>query len=391
MNVVVLGKPIYEIILESESFPVENAKMKASNKLEIAGGASVYVACMLSKWGIPVHYIGTVCGDEIGNKIKQQLESYNVETKYIEVDYEHKSCVNYCLINKATGSSTQVLHDNEVYLKRYKFDILPDYIIIDGSDIGAANAAINNYPKAKVILLANQISNEIRDLSKKCHYVCATMNFAQALTKMNFEFNRNKSQVELFQKIKDLNKADYIIMLRDRGVLYTKERQVKMIPAVPIEKKDDANSGSSFFGAYCYGILKGLDIDTVAKSANVAGALALTKIGSLNTIPDKEEVYRIVGVSDTPANQVSNETLDMPIQNNETTEPQLAINQNEMPAAINETPNLVQANPELPVSSENQPVNVNSNVTQQQVNSTPNPTISPNLQTNESIEGLSNE
>ena len=307
MNVLVIGKPRYNIILESDSFPLENSKNVTTEKLEIPAGSSIYVACMLAKWGIPVNYIGLFNGDEIGNKIKAELENYGVQTRFIENEYEHKSSINYVLLNKSNGTSTEVLHDNGIFLTKYRYDILPDYIITDGSDMGASIAALNNYPKAKMILLANKYSEEYRDLSKRCAYVCANIDFVSNLTKMPLDFNRGKSLVELFQKVKDLNKAEYIIMLRDMGVLYTKDRQVKMIPAIEVEKKDDANSGSAFFAAYCYGIINGYDIDTIAKTANIAGALALTKVGSLNTIPNKEEVYEIAGAKD---NQIDNATED---------------------------------------------------------------------------------
>jgi sugar/nucleoside kinase (ribokinase family) len=298
MNVLVIGKPKYNITLLMDSYPLEGTKTKVNEKIEITGGTSVYVACMLAKWGINVYYAGVVCGDEVGNKIKAELESFNVNTKFIDTDYEHKSGLNYVLLNKTNGSSTEILNENDVYLKKYKYDILPDYIITDGSDMGASVAAANNYPLAKMILFANKVSGEYYDLSKRCAYVCANMSFASSLTKMEFEFNRPKSLVALFQKIKDLNRAQYILMLRDKGVLYINNNQVKMIPAITVEKKDDANSGAAFFGAYCYGIINNYDMDTIAKTSNIAGALALTKIGSLLSIPDKNEVYKMAGVND---------------------------------------------------------------------------------------------
>ena len=296
MNVIVLGKPKYNVILPVDSYLKENEKRVIRERIEVSAGASIYVACMLAKWGIKVYYSGCICADDAGNKMKEELEKYGVDTKYVEPNYEKKSSINYVVLNKTNGSSTEILHENDANLTRFKYDILPDYIITDGSDMGGAIAAINNYPMAKIIFLANKPNEEFISLSKKAAYVCANMSFASALTKMDFNFNKPKTLVDLFQKIKDLNKAEYILMLRDKGTLYTSERQVKMIPAVTIEKKDDANSGSAFFGAYAYGILNNLGSDTTAKIANLSGALALTKVGSIATIPEKEEVFKLAGL-----------------------------------------------------------------------------------------------
>ena len=310
MNVLVIGKPQYNVVLPLEYFPVENSKNKILEKQEITGSTSVYVACMLAKWGIKVYYVGAVSGDEIGNKIRNEIESYNIDTKYMEIDYERRSRVNYVLLNKANGTSTEILHDNDTFLKKYKYDILPDYIITDGTDMGASIAAINNYPKAKIILLAKNISNEYLSLSKQSSYVCASMDFAKALTKLDFEFNKPKSLVALYQKIKDLNRAEYMVMLHDKGVLYAKDRQVKMIPGIPIEKKEnDANSGAAFFGAFCYGILNGYDADTIAKTANIAAGLSLTKSGGIDAIIDKVEVFTTAGLDEEKIKAALNQNL----------------------------------------------------------------------------------
>ena len=299
MNILVLGKPKYDVIMEVDNYPIENSKNEVKSKLEITGGKSVYIACMLAKWGMKVFYVGAISGDEIGNKIKSEIESYGIDTKYLEVNYESKSNINYVVINKNNGSSTEVEVTNDNYMKKYKFDFIPDYVITDGSDLGGMMAISNNYPTTKIILLANKVNNELYNLSKRAKYVCANMDFAQSLTKLKYEFNKPKSLVEFYQKVKDLNKAEYILMLRGKGVLYNKDRQVKMIPAIPIEKVlDDSNSGSAFFAAYAYGIINGYDMDEVAKIANIAGGLALTKVGSLNTIPLKEEVYKMSGLTE---------------------------------------------------------------------------------------------
>lgn len=312
MNVLIIGKPKYDVILSVDNYLVENSKTDISEKKEITGGISAYVACMLAKWGINVYYAGAICADEVGNKIKSELESYGVDTRFMETDYEHKSNINYCLLNKANGSFTEVHVTNDVYLKKYKYDLNIDYIITDGSDMGASIAAANNYPMAKIILLANKVNDEYYNLSKRCAYVCASTNFAKALTKLDLEFNKPKSLVNFFQKIKDLNKAEYIVMLRDKGVLYNKDRQVKMIPALKIDIKDDSNSSAAFFASYCFGIINGLDKDIVAKTSNIAGALALTKAYSLETIPNKEEVFKLAGIEENslPKEEVKTEVLD---------------------------------------------------------------------------------
>lgn len=315
MNVLVIGKPNYDVILPVDSYPSLGAFKSTNERMEQPGGISVYVACMLSKWGLKVHYAGLISGDEIGNKIKAELEKYNVDIKNVETNFEVKSNINYITLDKSNGLSSSILSDNGAYLTRYKYDFIPDYIIVDGTDIGGGIAAANNYPTSKIIFIGNKVNEQYYDMSKRSHYVCANFEFAKALTKLDAYINKPKTLVDLFQKIKDLNKAEYILMLKENGVLYVKDRQVKMIPAVLVAKKDDSNYDAAFFGAYAYSVIKGFDADMMAKICNMAGFVGTGNVGSLTSIPSKEYVFNTCGLVEPQSNEVIEELTpdnDMP-------------------------------------------------------------------------------
>ena len=304
MKILIIGKPTYNVILPVANYLAEGSKTLINEKHESGGGSSFYVASLFGKWRTSCYYTGVVGSDIYGNKIKADLEEFGVDIKYLETNYEYSTAMNYILLNAANGSSTQIIKDNsEVNLVKYKYEFNPDFIIMDGTDMSGSLAAVNNFPKATSILLANKISNDIHALSKKVTHVVANVGFAQALAKMEIQIGKPKQLVAFMQKIKDLNKAEYIVMLRDHGVLYSSERQVKMIPAIDIDKKvDDTNSGNIFFAAFCYGLVNGYGIDASVKMANISAGLSLTKMGTINSIPSLEEVLEI-GVIQKPGEE----------------------------------------------------------------------------------------
>lgn len=314
MNVLVIGKPSLDVIIPVDNYPQEGTSNNITGKLQLIGGTSIYVACLLAKWGVNVYYTGVVGGDEAGTIIKKKLEAYKINTKYLEINYEKKTAYNYKIIDKSSGINTKLYNDNGILLTKYKYDFVPDIIIMDGTDMNGSVAAVNNFPRAKTILFANKVNEEYYSLSKRCTYVVANVNFAQALTKMNYEFNKPKSLVNLFQKIKDLNKSEYILMLRDKGVMYTADRQVKMIPAMEINVVDDSNSGPAFFGALCYGIINNYNMDICAKIANISGALAINVLGTISSIPDLSKVLTLAGIKEVST------TLPIPQTNGTTNE-----------------------------------------------------------------------
>lgn len=298
MKVLVIGKPRYDILIELPKYLVEGSKNEITSTLESAGGNSIYSAIMLSKWGFEVNYTGVVGSDAYGTKIKQVLDGYNINTKFLEVNYENPTDIRYIFINNENGSSTQILKTRkDVLLTKFNYDFIPDVILMDGTDLSGSFAALNNFPKAISILLANEISEDIHSLSKRVSYVSASLNFVKALTKLEFDFKHPKQLVNVFQKVRDFNKAQYLIMLQDKGVLYTNDLQVKMISGLKTVVKDNTYSGAAFVSALTYGIIQKMDIDSIAKIANISGALSLTKVGLINSIPELKEVLQMAGLS----------------------------------------------------------------------------------------------
>ena len=222
MNVIVIGKPRIDVTEIVDNFPLEGKDKKITKRIISNGGISVYVACMLAKWGINVYYSGVVGGEEEGIKLKSKLEEYHIDTKFVEVNYETKTNKNYSVLNESNGTRTNIIFDNEQFLTKHKFDFDPDYIIVDGTDMAGAIGASNNYPNAKMIMLANVVSKEYYNLSKRCTYVVASENFASALTKIAINYNKSKTLVDVMQKIQDLENAQYIINLKNQGTNYIK-------------------------------------------------------------------------------------------------------------------------------------------------------------------------
>ena len=170
MKILVIGKPTYNIVLTQDKYLVEGSKNLLKEKYEMMGGATVYAAVLLAKWGMDVTYTGVIGADPNGQKIKTDLDNARVNTKYIELNYENKTSLNYILVNKENGSSTQMLMEMPVNLAKYKYDFIPDYIIMDGTDPMGSLAALNNFPHSKFILLANKVDQELYNISEM--YLC---------------------------------------------------------------------------------------------------------------------------------------------------------------------------------------------------------------------------
>lgn len=315
MNVVVVGKPRIDVSEFVSTFPNEGEEIILNNREIIAGGTSIYVACMLAKWGINVSYMGLLGGEEEGIKVKSLLEEKGINTRFVEINYETKTNKNYSILSE-NGKRTNLIYDNKKYLTKYKLDFEPDYIIVDGTDFDGALGLVNNYPNAKVIFLANVLSKDYYNFSKKCTYVVSNEKFASAATKLSINYHKEKSLVELMQKLQDLENAKYIINLRGNGTLYVKERQVKFISKVDATLKDEYMMEAAFFAAFAFGIITNMDMDQIGKLCNMVYYKSGEIIGNINNILEKDKMFELCNIKTNTDNEGQNkQSEEKPLEN----------------------------------------------------------------------------
>lgn len=296
MNVVVVGKPRIDVTLFLNEFKADFEDKILENREIIPGGISLYVAIMLARWGVNISYAGVIGGEEEGIKIKSLLEENHINTKFVEINYEVKTNKNYSVLTN-DGKRNNLIYDNQKYLTKYKLDFEPDYIIVDGTDLSGALGFTNNYPNAKVIFLATVLSKECYNFSKKATYVVSDEHFTSAATKLVINPSKSKTLIDLMQKLQDLENAKYIVNITNTGTLYVKDRQVKFISKVDASLRDEYMMMPAFFAAFSYGIINNLDLDNIAKISNMVNYKASEKIGNINNIIDKEEIFKSLNIS----------------------------------------------------------------------------------------------
>lgn len=292
MEVVVIGKPAVNVYLPLQEFPQEGDLFNIATKNESVGNVAATSACLLGKWGVPSHFSGVVGNDAYAEKIRDTFKESNVNYKFLETNFTSGTCTNYIILNAKTGVTTKVLYnDSEAQLTKYKYDFIPGFAILDGTDLAGALALLNNNgASCKTLLYARKADKDTVNLSKKCTYVVCTENFAVGLTKEQPDGSA-EGYVNMYQKIVDTcGRSNYIVILNNHKILYAVDGAVKMLPEMKINIVDSSSFDSVFVGALSLALIKDLTLDDGIKFANTAAGISLTKIGEEASIPTIEEV-----------------------------------------------------------------------------------------------------
>ncbi len=290
MKILCLGHATYDVTLPLDEFPIENTKNRVQERIECGGGPASTAAFLLGCWGADVYFAGIVGNDYYGHKIKEEFEKANVKTDYLELRDNHNTTSSVVLANKANGSRTTFAYKpKKVVMNPFTLNFTPDVILIDGQEYERSLEILNNYPNALTVIDAGRDRPEVIHLCKLVKWVACSKDFAEKVSGLKIDYNDFESLKKVYKKLKEMFNNEVVITLEDKGCFYNNE----IINSVKIKSVDSTGAGDIFHGALTYYLASGYDAINALKLANYAGAISVSRIGTRNSIPTKEEMEAV--------------------------------------------------------------------------------------------------
>lgn len=304
MNILVIGKPTLDYIVSLEEFPKETDKFIIDNSIKTMNNFTEIISILLSMYGCIVNYTGVIGEDEVGNKIRKILESYNINTKYIETSYEESTCVNYKIYNRKNNTFTNIFQNSiKNNLIKYKYDFEPNVVIMDDGDYNANMAAINNYPNSKLIYIGTKYTTGSNVYLNKCKYVIANTNFITNATGVYKNLDKPKVVVSMFQKFIDMYNTNIIVKLDNFDILYVVDDEVRIIKNI---NKNLKNKDNVYLSVLCYFLVITDNIELSIKYTNKVMLESNNDIDMINNIPSKNNIDNILN-----SNNVKNDNIEV--------------------------------------------------------------------------------
>ena len=311
MKTLVISKPIYDFIIPLVEFPQDGDKFYINNSINTLSDIGTITSIILSKYGLDVSYTGMIGEDYIGNKIKEILSSYKIDTTYIETSYTEKTCSSYKIYNSKTNKFTSI---DEISLKngltKYKYEFIPDIIVMDDKDYSANLAAINNYPNSLKIFIGEKYTKESSVYLNKCNYVICNLKFASMATGVVNDLNKPKNIVNLFQKYIDLYNSNLIVRLDNFDILYCINDEVRLIKNI---NKNITNKDNVYYSVLTYFLINTNDVEKSIKYTNKVMLSSVSELDMIKNIPNYSEIKTIIDnvqISAPDLSGVSNESIE---------------------------------------------------------------------------------
>ena len=332
MKALVISRPIYDYILPLVEFPQDGDKFFIENSIKTVSNIGSIIAITLANYGIDTSFTGVVGEDDIGNKIKEIFNNNKVDTTYIETNYTEHSCINHKIYNTKTNNFTSIEEKSiKQGLIKFKYEFIPDVVIMDDSDYNANMAAINNYPNSNLIYVGEKFTSYSSIYCNKCKYVISNLSFASVATGILNNLNKPKTIVSIFQKYIDIYNSNLIIKLDNFDFLYCIDDEVRLIKNT---NKNLKNKDYLYYSVLIYFLINSNNIESSIKYTNKAMLLSKNELDMIKNIPDYTEISKmlkeinsnntnIINQNNNSNTIISNESLNQKqesIDNNDQTE-----------------------------------------------------------------------
>ncbi|WP_227732746.1 ribokinase [Yersinia proxima] len=296
-KLVVLGSINADHILNIEQFPRPGETVIGKQYKVAFGGKGANQAVAAGRSGANIAFIACVGEDDIGDRVRLQLASDNIDTTPIEAVAGTTTGVALIFVN-GEGENVIGIHAGAnsavtpEYLGRYQQQVIDaDALLMQLEsplETVIAAAKLAKQHQTQVILNpapARELPDELLSL---VDMITPNETEAERLTGIHIE--QDDDAAKAAQILHDKGIATVIITLGSRGVWLSEQGQGKLVAGFKVNAVDTIAAGDTFNGALLTALLEGQAMDSAARFAHAAAAIAVTRPGAQPSIPWRAEI-----------------------------------------------------------------------------------------------------
>ena len=309
MKTLVISRPIYDNIMHLVDYPKDGDTFYINQTIHSLSNIGSIIAIAHQKYGVEIYFTGMIGEDDIGREVKEILDTHKVDINYIETSYTEKTCIAYKIYNAKSNKFTTIQQSSiENNLAKYKYDFVPDVVIMDDKDYPANLAAINNYKDSKLIFVGEKYTKESSVYCQKCNYIICNLKFASDATGVVNDLHKPQNIINLFQKYIDVYSSNLIIKLDNFDILYCVGDEVRIIKNI---NQNIMNKDNVYYAILTYFLSLNVDVENSIKLTNKVMLSTSSELDMIKNIPD----YDIVKITIDEYNKYIEEMSKQTVQN----------------------------------------------------------------------------
>ena len=310
VRVVVAGSSNFDVVVHADRPPREGENVLATNLKFFPGGKGANQAVAVKRLGAKVTFIGAVGKDIIGDFLVGHLEASGIDTHWVRREAVRSSGCAFISIYPS-GNNSIVVDPGANHT------LTPADIERAQESIAEADAVLTVFEipmeTVEAVLRAGRKAGKLTvldagpprrvstELLKLADIVSPNETELEALSKE--AVSGRESVRKAATKLLGLGAETVVVKMGSDGAMLVTAEGATHFPASKIKAVDPTAAGDAFTAALTVRLAMGEKMEDAIRYANLAGALAVTKLGALPSLPTREEVEAFAAEANPAQNQ----------------------------------------------------------------------------------------
>lgn len=297
LRVVSVGSTIFDLVVRAPRVPREGEVVVSTGLRFFHGGKGSNRAIALARLGARTALISAVGDDSNGRFALEGLAANGVDTTWVKRSDEAATGCSWITILPSGNNATWV--DPSANLMLAPADVERAGDAIRGADALASDLEVSLDAVEAALRLAREAGKlTVLDAGPPMRCPPAILELADVVSPNERELEaltgERVSDVEsagrAAAKLIELGARTVVVKLGIAGALLVSRGERKHFQALKVDAVDPTGAGDAFTAALTVRLAEGTDIAEAIHYANLAGALAVTRLGAVASLPTRQEI-----------------------------------------------------------------------------------------------------
>ena len=297
-RVAVVGSIIVDLAVRTPRVPTVGENLLAESFTTGPGGKGANAAVALARGGGDAVLVGCIGDDDFGRMELSHLRQEGVNVDGVRVDSEAATGVAFILVD-AQGENT-ILVVNGANDCLTPEDVLQSLGIHRGALSGilinfevpepavAAGVRFGRDHGVPVVVDAGPPRQYAPETWAAC--VILTPNELETAALVGYSVSDEAKAERAARELLAAGPRAVVVKLGSRGALLVTPDESTRVPAYAVPVADTTGAGDAFSATLAVAVAEGLPFEQAVRRANAAGALAVTRWGTMPAMPTREEI-----------------------------------------------------------------------------------------------------
>lgn len=297
VRIVAVGSANFDIVVKADRMPKVGESMLVTNLKFFSGGKGANQAVGVARLGAKTTFIGSVGRDMIGDFLVHGLEANGIDTSWVRRDPETSTGCAFIML--FPNGDNSIVVDPAANFKLTREDIERAEEVIARADALCTVLEIPMEVVEATLVAARRAGKlTVLDAGPPRHCPPEILKLADIVSPNETELEQltgekvsgRVSAREAAEKLLGLGVKTVVLKLGSDGAMLVTRDGSKHFPAYKVEPVDPTAAGDAFTAALTVQLAVGAKTEDAVRYANLAGALAVTKLGAQPSLPTRAEV-----------------------------------------------------------------------------------------------------